>query len=78
MKLINLAKRYNYICFWCKKKFKLEELSRDHIEPLNCKRVGGGGGNRQHGECVLACKVCNQNRGNLPFIMYKNIIKDRI
>ena len=68
MKLINLAKKYNYICYWCKKKFLLEDLSRDHI--ITGKRRKGT--KRQRGPMVLACIFCNQERGNLPFEVFKH------
>lgn len=69
MKLINLAKKYNFICFWCKHKFPLDELSRDHIYPVHRPRSGAGkgGGEGCKGECVLACIFCNQKRGNKSF-----------
>ena len=76
MKLITLAKRFNFTCYWCKDVFKLEELSRDHIkryrqlvrEGIIKERKGRrrrGGGSRASGgknNLVLACKVCNLSR----------------
>lgn len=68
MKLENLAKKYNYICYWCKEKFRLEDLSRDHVV-TNHGRVGKA---REQGECVLSCIFCNQRRGNKSFHTFKS------
>jgi len=57
--LYRLAKKFNYTCFYCRKKFKIHELSREHLIP---KSKGGGSGRN----IVLACKMCNQARGNMP------------
>ena len=74
MKLLDLAIKHDFTCYWCHKKFRLEELSRDHINPLN-KHHRPGGSNRwgNIGSCVLSCKVCNQSRGNIPFFIYKGL-----
>jgi hypothetical protein len=77
MKLEKLAKKYKYRCFWCKRKFRLFELSRDHIE-TNLRKYRHQD-IKNNGECVLACKQCNQNRGNTSFFYYKSKLyeKDR-
>jgi len=62
MKLLSLAKKYNYICFWCNDRFLLEDLSRDHKVPQNCRYK-----NSDAGSCVLSCRVCNNKRGNMDF-----------
>ena len=69
MKLLSLAKKHNYICWWCKKKFSIEDLSRDHIYP---KKHPMRSINRQQGNMVLACIFCNQERGNLPFEVFEH------
>jgi 5-methylcytosine-specific restriction endonuclease McrA len=69
MKLKTLAEQNNYTCYWCNTKFKLDELSRDHINPVN----KGKHRRNKNGKCVLACKLCNQQRGNLPFFMFKEL-----
>jgi len=77
MKLIDLAKKYNYTCYWCKRKFLLHELSRDHINPVS-KQTKDRSTNRNteiYGKTILACKVCNNARGNLSFQHFKNLIK---
>lgn len=74
MKLENIAKKYNYICHWCDRKYNLCDLSRDHIVPIN--KSFRGGGNSKHGACVLSCKVCNAKRGNMDFD-YCNIHKKK-
>lgn len=58
MKLTNLAKKYNMTCFYCGKKFKLHELTREHLVP---KSQGGGCGKNLR----LACKLCNSKVGNM-------------
>lgn len=70
MKLVALATRYKYTCYWCKKKFELEDLSRDHIIPTNESRRNSNKG----GKCVLACIFCNQKRGNLSMESYRNVL----
>lgn len=72
MKLITLAEKYNYKCYWCKKKFPLDELSRDHIIPLNKGRNRG----KDNGKVLLSCIFCNQDRGNLLFEDYKWVLKN--
>jgi len=76
MKLITLAKQYNYTCYWCKKKWKLEDLTRDHIIPYSQTKKSWkrGGGHSRKGKCVLACIICNGRRGNLPMDMFKEKI----
>ena len=69
MKLVTLAKKHNYTCYWCKKKFLLEDLSRDHIFPSGHPNRGV---HRQQGEMVLACVWCNNERGNLPFNVFQH------
>lgn len=68
MKLENLAKAYNYRCYWCRKKFDLIDLSRDHIIPVRKSHRGGGKGGFD--KVVLACKCCNLSRDTRPFFSY--------
>lgn len=77
MKLITLATKYGFQCYWCKHKFPLEDLSRDHITPVNRSYRGGGSKwNTKHtGEVVLACITCNANRGNMPFNDFKKLVR---
>ena len=44
------------ICYYCKKKFKPEELTMDHIVPV----VRGGKATR--GNVVPCCKECNSDK----------------
>ena len=44
------------ICYYCKKKFKPEELTMDHIVPV----VRGGKSTR--GNVVVCCKECNNKK----------------
>jgi hypothetical protein len=71
MKLINLAKKYNYTCYWCKQKYPLEDLSRDHVVPLNNRWA-----KRDSGDILLACIFCNQKRGNKSFFAFKEQLAD--
>ena len=75
MKLITLAERYKYTCYWCKNKFSLDDLSRDHIVPVNKGSRGGGKGGIKN--CVLSCISCNQDRGNLPFENYRYLLNKK-
>ena len=78
MKLKTLAEKYHYICYWCKKKHPLEDLSRDHIEPVRRGRFGmTGGGTGNAKELVLACISCNADRGNTPFFHYQQELEKR-
>lgn len=74
MLLKNLAEKYNYTCYWCKQRFELEDLSRDHVEPIAYKKGHhrrGGGSSRKHGKILLACIFCNQKRGSKTFLQFK-------
>lgn len=50
--LKKLAEQNGYQCYWCHKKFPLDQLSRDHYDP---KRLRMG----KQGRIVLSCKPCN-------------------
>lgn len=72
MKLETLAKQYNYTCYWCRKKFILEDLSRDHIIPYSfLGKYRKGGGNSRKGKSILSCIFCNQKRGNRTMEAFK-------
>lgn len=70
MKLKDLAERYNYTCCYCHKKWRLDELSREHIVPYRklypgVKGKGGGSCRGNAGlknNLKLACKVCNLSK----------------
>jgi 5-methylcytosine-specific restriction endonuclease McrA len=71
MKLLTLCKIYDYTCYWCHKKFDIEDLSRDHIKPKNGKPSLSG-------KCVLSCIFCNQKRGNKDFDYFREeLVKER-
>ena len=71
MKLIDLAIKYNFTCYWCHKKFRIEELSRDHINPIRKKHRNES--TKTGDRFVLACKCCNISRGSIPFFIYKQL-----
>ena len=55
----DLAEHYDYTCCYCSKKFKLKELSREH---LLAKSLGGSNNVKN---IRLACRQCNSIVGNL-------------
>lgn len=55
-------KRASGVCHYCAKKFKVEELTMDHLIPL----IRGGLSNK--GNLVPSCKDCNfKKKHSLPF-----------
>ena len=71
MKLKTIAEKYNYICYWCKKKYELQDLSRDHIVPVRKSYRGGGKGGLNN--TLLSCKCCNLERGTISFLGFQRI-----
>lgn len=55
-----LVERYGYECrcYWCRSSFPIEQLTLDHLLPIS-----RGGSNRLE-NLRLACRSCNQLRGN--------------
>lgn len=53
-----LFQRDNFICQYCGKRFKEQELTVDHVHP---KSLGGGS---NWGNTVTSCKACNNLKGN--------------
>ncbi len=47
------------ICHYCGKTVKPKELTLDHVVPID------RGGRSTKGNCVPACKECNNNKKNL-------------
>jgi len=47
------------ICHYCRQKFKAGELTLDHLVPL------ARGGRSSRGNCVPACKQCNNLKKDL-------------
>lgn len=45
------------ICYHCKEKFKVEELTMDHLIPI------ARGGKSDKKNCVPSCKHCNTKKG---------------
>jgi len=53
-----LFERDNYQCLYCARQFSYHQLTRDHILPRS------RGGRDTWGNCVAACRRCNQFKGN--------------
>lgn len=53
-----LYKRDNYTCQYCRKKFKAEDLSIDHVLPRSRK------GPTSWENCVTSCFKCNNKKSN--------------
>lgn len=47
------------VCYYCEQEFPPKELTLDHIVPL------ARGGRSTKGNCVPACKECNNRKKNL-------------
>lgn len=54
----NIFERDNYICQYCGKQKKWDELTIDHVVPRSM------GGDSKFENVVTACKGCNQWKGN--------------
>lgn len=54
----NIFDAYGYLCSYCAKKFRTEDLTYDHVVP----RSKGGGTNWQN--IVPACFPCNKKKAN--------------
>ena len=62
------------ICYYCKKKFKPEELTMDHIVPV------ARGGKSTRGNIVACCKECNNRKKYLTpaeMIMFELEAKEK-
>ena len=46
------------MCYYCEKRFAMEQLTMDHVVPL------ARGGKSTKNNCVVACKDCNTEKGN--------------
>jgi 5-methylcytosine-specific restriction endonuclease McrA len=67
LSLAELGKVYSCVCQYCLKKFKIADLTIDHIKPKS------KGGTDDHENRTLACLNCNQKKGNhSPFFNIKN------
>lgn len=57
--MYSCAKKGLQYCFWCRRDFRPDELTRDHVRPLSV------GGPDCPSNIVLACEICNKSRGQL-------------
>ena len=56
----NLFARDLNMCGYCNRRFKVENLSRDHIIPVS------KGGKNVWGNVITSCKPCNHEKADLP------------
>lgn len=53
-----LIEKYGCLCYWCSKELPENELTLDHLNPIS------KGGSHSLENLRLACKYCNNKRGN--------------
>jgi 5-methylcytosine-specific restriction endonuclease McrA len=69
LSLAELSRIHDSICQYCLKKFKIADLTIDHIKPKS------KGGTDEHENRTLACLDCNQKKSDhSPFFNIKNEI----
>jgi len=69
LSLMDLSKIHNSTCQYCLKRFKISDLTIDHIKPKS------KGGSDEHENRALACISCNQRKSDhSPFFNIKNEI----
>lgn len=56
-----LVEYYGSFCYWCGSYFPVKELTLDHLNPKSL------GGSNSFENLRLACRDCNQTRGNSPY-----------
>jgi 5-methylcytosine-specific restriction endonuclease McrA len=56
-----LIAEYGYYCFWCGKSLTEDAITIEHLYPKS------RGGSNSLENLRLACKPCNQSRGNSLF-----------
>jgi hypothetical protein len=67
LSLAELSRIHDSICQYCLKKFKIADLTIDHIKPKS------KGGTDEHENRTLACLKCNQKKSDhSPFLNIKN------
>ena len=55
---------HNKECFWCR---STHNLTLDHIVPK------AAGGSNYIENYIIACRFCNERRGDMPFHLYRRI-----
>ena len=60
------------ICHYCGKTVKPKQLTLDHVVPI------ARGGRSTKGNCVPACKECNNNKKSLLPMEWDEYLKDNI
>ncbi|OKH18718.1 HNH endonuclease [[Limnothrix rosea] IAM M-220] len=56
-----LLKDFGAVCWWCQKSFAAKDLTFEHLRPKS------KGGSNSLENLRLACRPCNQARGNSLF-----------
>lgn len=69
MKKRLLRGRIEARCCYCKRTFRADALTLEHVIPLSA----GGGWKIEN--LKLACKPCNMNRGSLPVWLFIRMLK---
>ncbi len=59
------------ICHYCQRTFPPKELTLDHILPIT------RGGRSSRGNCVPACKECNNNKKDLLPLEWDEYMRNR-
>ena len=59
------------ICHYCRRTFPPKELTLDHIVPIT------RGGRSTRGNCVAACKECNNNKKDLLPLEWEEYMRNR-
>lgn len=58
-------------CHWCGRYLSFRRATLDHVLP-----AGHGGGNARD-NLVIACAPCNNQRGDLPYDEYREVVNMR-
>ena len=73
--LRRLGRRDGWRCHWCGRGFRRTPARRctiDHLVPVSV------GGSWALSNLVLACRACNETRGDMPVDAWRSLIESRI
>lgn len=79
IKLSILLKKFNYICYYCKRKIEEWEATRDHFWPVKRKWINGKQKmmSKNNKDIVLACRPCNIAKGDLDGFSFLEMQKSK-